>query len=123
MLYHEISAADERHAAVIERIATRYGHTPGTPATTGISEALGQIKDRFAKLGSSPVDQLSADLQAKARSVHWLTAWAHALKKIGDTASARELSAVLKDERTHEDALQQGLNRMVEQLALGSTPG
>ena len=88
VLYHEISAADERHAGVIERIATRYGHTPGSPATMGISEALGQIKDRFAKLGSSAVDQLSADLQAKARSVHWLTAWAQALEKIGDSASA-----------------------------------
>ena len=117
VLYHEISAADERHAAVIERVATRYGHTPGSPSSSGISEALGQIKDRFANLGSSPVDLLSADLQAKARSVHWLTAWAQALQTIGDSASAGELSAVLKEERAHQDALQQGFNRMIAQLA------
>ncbi|MHC5543309.1 hypothetical protein ACYOEI_34230, partial [Singulisphaera rosea] len=28
VLYHEIADADERHLAIIETIATRYGHTP-----------------------------------------------------------------------------------------------
>jgi hypothetical protein len=28
VLYSEIAAADERHVAIVEKIATRYGHTP-----------------------------------------------------------------------------------------------
>jgi hypothetical protein len=119
VLYHEIAAADERHVAVIELIATRYGRTPASP-TGGIGQALGLIKDQFAKIGSSPLDQLSGDLTAKGRSIHWLTAWVHAFEAIGDTASARELSVALTDEEAHRDALQQGFNRMVEQLARGS---
>jgi bacterioferritin (cytochrome b1) len=123
VLYFEIAAADERHAAVIERIATRYGHTPLAPPGSGIGEALGQIKDHFAKLGSSPMDQLRGDLQGKSRSVHWLTAWAHALETIGDAASARELLIVVEEEQAHTDALQHGLNRMIALHASGTVAG
>jgi bacterioferritin (cytochrome b1) len=117
VLYHEIAAADERHAAIIERIATRYGHTPASSLGSGIGQALGHLKDKFAELGSSPLDQLSGDLATKGRSVHWHIAWVHALEAIGDTESARELSVVLTEEQEHRDALQQSFNRMVEQRA------
>jgi hypothetical protein len=62
---------------------------------------------------------LSQDLTAKARSIHWHTAWVHAFGVIGDAESVRELSALLTEEQAHRDALQQGLNRMVEQRARG----
>ena len=57
----------------------------------------------------------------KAQSVHWHSAWVHTFGAIGETESARELTAVLAEEQTHRDALQQGLNRMVEQRARGDT--
>jgi hypothetical protein len=68
-------------------------------------------------LGTDVVDQLILDVTAKAQSVHWHTAWVHLFGVIGDSQSARELSAVLSEEQAHRDALQQGLNRVVEQKA------
>ena len=119
VLYHEIAAADERHAAIVEAIAVRYGHTPSTSSGGGISRALGHLKDKFVGLGLNGSDQLCLDVTAKAQSVHWHAAWIHAFGAIGDTASAAELSAVLADEQAHCDALQSGLNRVVEQGARG----
>jgi bacterioferritin (cytochrome b1) len=120
VLYHEIAASDESHAAVIERVAVRYGHTPAASTNGGgIGGALGQIKDRFVNLGASPLDLVAADLQEKSRSIHWLTAWAGALEKIGDSASGQELTAVLKEEEAHHDALQQAFNWMIERHARG----
>lgn len=119
VLYHEIAGADERHASVLETIATRYGHTPSRAAGGGVGRAWEQLKDKVGNLGSSALDQLSWDQMAKAQSVHWHTAWVHTFGAIGDTDSARELSVVLAEEQAHRDALQQGLNRMVEQHARG----
>jgi len=121
VLYHEIAAADERHAAVVETIAARYGHVPSKSSGGGISQALGHLKDRIAEIGSNNLDQMVLDVTAKAQSVHWYTAWIHSFSAIGDADSARELSAVLAEEQAHRDALQSGLNRMVEQGARGST--
>jgi hypothetical protein len=36
VLYHEIAEADDRHAAIVEAIAVRYGHTPSKSAGGGI---------------------------------------------------------------------------------------
>jgi hypothetical protein len=119
VLYHEIAAADERHTRILETIATRYGHTPSPTAGGGVGWAWDQLKDKIGNLGSSSLDQLSWDLMVKAQSVHWHTAWVHTFGAIGETESARELSVVLAEEQTHHDALQQGLNRMVEQRACG----
>jgi hypothetical protein len=120
VLYHEIAAADERHATVVETIAARYGHTPSQSAGGGIGRALGQLRDKFVGLGSDVLDQLILDVTAKAQSVHWHAAWVHAFGAIGDSKSARELSAVLAEEQAHRDALQRGLNRVVEQHARGA---
>jgi hypothetical protein len=125
VLYHEIAAADERHATIVEAIAVRYGHTPSNSGGGGISQALGHLKDKIVGLGSNTSDQMCLDVTAKAQSVHWHAAWIHAFNAIGDTASAAELSAVLAEEQAHRDALQSGLNRMVERGARGGgdSPG
>ncbi len=120
VLYHEIAAADERHATIIETIATRYGHTPVPSAVGGIGRAFGQFKDKLVELGSDALDQLRQDLTAKDQSVHWHAAWVHAFGALGDTESVEDLSAVLLEEQAHRDALQQGLNRVVEQHARGA---
>ena len=117
VLYHEIAAADERHASVVETIAARYGHTPLASTEGGIGKALGHLRDKFVGLGSDALDQLVLDVTAKAQSVHWYTAWVHAFGVIGDSESARELSVVLAEEQAHRDALQQALNRLIEQRA------
>jgi hypothetical protein len=119
VLYHEIAAADERHATIVEKIAARYGHTPSQSAGGGIGRALGHLWDKFVGLGSDVWDQLILDVTAKAQSVHRHAAWVHAFEAIGDSESARELSAVLAEEQAHSDALQQALNRVVEQHARG----
>ena len=91
VLYHEIAAADERHAAIVEKIAVRYGHTPSPTSGGGIGQALGHLRDKFVGLGSDGLDQLMLDVTAKAQSVHWHAAWVHAFGAIGDSESAREL--------------------------------
>src|SRR4051812_36013955 len=65
VLYHEIAAADERHRAAVETIATRYGHTPSHSVAGGIGETLGRLKDRVGEIGSTPLQRLSADLAGK----------------------------------------------------------
>ena len=99
VLYNEISAADERHATIVEAIAVRYGHTPSKSSGGGIGQALGHLRDRIVGLGSNASDQLCLDVTAKAQSVHWHAAWIHAFGAIGDDASAAELSAVLAEEQ------------------------
>jgi hypothetical protein len=117
VLYHEIATADERHRTIVETIATRYGHTPSRSLTGGIGETLGRLKGRIGEMGSSPFQRLGCDLAAKANAIHWSTAWIEAFQAIGDAESARELSAVLTEEKAHRDALQEGLNRLVTQGA------
>lgn len=123
VLYHEIAAADDRHVSILETIATRYGYTPSRTSGGGVGWRWDQLKEKVGKLGSSAMDQLSWDQMAKAQSVHWHTAWVHTFGAIGDTESARDLSAVLAEEQAHRDALQQGFNRMVEQHARGDGNG
>jgi hypothetical protein len=120
VVYREIAAADERHVAAVETIATRYGHTPARGVGGGVGEALGRLKEKVGELGSGPLDRLVHDLAAKAEATHWLVAWVGTLEALGDEASARELAAVLAEEQRHRDALQAGLNRLVEATASGA---
>jgi len=113
VLYHEIAVADERHRAIVETIATRYGHTPSRSVTGGIGETLGRLKDRVSEIGATPLQRVGQDLVYKANSIHWCAAWVHTFEVLGDAESARELAAVLTEEKAHRDALQEGLNRMV----------
>jgi hypothetical protein len=119
VLYHEIATADERHRAIVETIATRYGHTPSRSVAGGIGETLGRLKGKVGELGSTPLQRLSQDLAAKANAIHWSTAWVQTFQAIGDAESARELAAVLTEEKAHRDALQEGLNRIITRGALG----
>ncbi|HMB08598.1 MAG TPA: hypothetical protein VKP69_33310 [Isosphaeraceae bacterium] len=119
VLYHEIAAADERHRAIVETIATRYGHTPSRSVSGGIGETLGRLKDRVSEMGSTPLQRLGHDLATKANAIHWSTAWVQTFQAIGDAESARELAAVLTEQKAHRDALQEGLNRLVTQGAMG----
>jgi hypothetical protein len=120
VLYNEIAAADKRHRTIIETIATRYGHTPSRTSGGGIGETLNRLKEKVGEIGSSPMQRLSHDLVAKANSIHWSTAWVQAFQALGDAESARELAAVVTEEKAHRDALQEGLNRMV---TLGASTG
>jgi hypothetical protein len=120
IVYHEIASADEDHAAAIETIATRYGHTPARGAGGGIGEALGRLKDKVVGLGNSPIDLLAADLVAKAAAIHWYAAWVHLFEATGDADSGRELAKILADEEAHRDALQHALVRLVEHGASAS---
>jgi hypothetical protein len=113
VLYHEIAVADERHRQIVETIAVRYGHTPSRSLSGGIGETLGRLRDKVSSIGSTPLQLVGQDLAAKANVIHWCTAWVHAFETLGDAESARELSAVLTEEKSHRDALQEGLNRMV----------
>ena len=122
VLYHEIAAADERHRSIVETIATRYGHTPSRSMAGGIGETLGRLKDKVGEMGAGPMQRVSHDLTAKANAIHWYTAWVHAFETIGDVESARELAAVLTEESSHRDALQEGLNRIVARGAHGEDP-
>lgn len=124
VLYNEIAAADERHRGIVETIATRYGHTPTHSVAGGIGETLGRLKDKVGEIGATPLQKVSHDMAAKANAIHWYTAWIVAFEAIGDAESARELAAVLTEEKAHRDALQEGLNRMVTQGAsTGIAPG
>jgi hypothetical protein len=123
VVYHQIAEADARHATAIETIATRYGYTPSRSSGGGIGAMLGHLTDKAGELGSTALDRLGWDLTAKAHSVHWYTAWVSAFEDIGDVESARDLVAILDEERAHRDALQEGLNRMVERGARGDVSG
>lgn len=122
VLYHEIATADERHRGIVEAVATRYGHTPTRGLGGGISEALGRLKDKVADrfAGASPAERVAHDLAMKANAIHWYNAWVHAFQTLGEAESARELSAVLTEEMAHRDALQSGLNQLVERGARGA---
>lgn len=117
VLYHEIAEADEKHRIIVETIATRYGHTPSRNVAGGIGETLGRLKDKVGDLGSNPLQRIGHDLALKANALHWLTAWVLAFQTIGDTESATELTTVLNEEKTHRDALQESLNRLIVQGA------
>jgi hypothetical protein len=121
VIYHEIAADVERHAAVVETIAVRYGHTPPRGVGAGIGAILGRIKDRVGELGSIALSRLSGDLAAKADAIHRHTAWVHTLTALGDAESARELAAVVAEEQTHRDALLESFGRLVEQAARGAS--
>ena len=113
VLYHEIAAADERHRTIVETIAVRYGHTPTRSVAGGLGETLGRLKDKVGEIGATPLQLVGYDLTAKANAIHWYTAWIQAFEAVGDAESARELAAVLTEEKAHRDALQEGLNRLV----------
>lgn len=121
VLYSQIAADDERHRESVEAIAVRYGHTPSRgSATGGIGETFSRLKDKVTEIGSKPHHLVADDLAAKANAIHWMTSWVHAFEAIGDAASARELAAILAEEESHRDALQEALNRLV---AAGAAAG
>jgi hypothetical protein len=115
VIYHELAAAEDRHHRILETVATRYGHTPTRGAAGGSTGGtFGWLRAKVTDLGSSPFDRLTYDLVARASSVLWYTAWVHTFAAVGDAASSRELVAVLTEKRAHCEALQGGLNRLVE---------
>ena len=119
VLYHQIAREDKRHAEIIETIASRYGHHPSASKSLGVSGTLEWIKEAVTEIGSTPQQRLEHDLAAKAGSIHWATAWVYTFEQIGDAPSAQELSVVVSEEKAHHDALQQGLNLLLAQGALG----
>ena len=115
LIYNELARAEDCHHRILETIATRYGHTPTRDTGGGnIGGMFGWLRGKVTELGSSPFDRLTYDLVARASSVLWYTAWVHAFQSLGDAESARELAAVLTEKRAHCEALQGGLNRLVE---------
>jgi hypothetical protein len=120
VLYHEIAEQDERHVAVLETIAARYGHTPTRSTGGGVGETLGRLKDKVVALGAAPTDLLRQDLMAKADAIDHQSAWAHALESISDTQSARALAAVVTEDQAHHDALLEGLKAMLDQRTTGN---
>jgi hypothetical protein len=120
VLYGQIADADERHRDAVTTIAIRYGHTPAHGLADGIGEAIGHLKDKVATIGATPLERLGHDLAAKANAIHWYNAWEQAFQSVGDSESARELAAILTEEKAHRDALQQVLDRLVEQGARGA---
>ncbi len=121
-LYREIAETEPRHERVVETIATRYGHNPSRTHAGGLTETLGRLKDRVGELGSGPLQLLAQDLAAKANAIHWTTAWIHTFEALGDSTSARELAAILTEDRAHHEALQQALARLLEAQARSPEP-
>jgi bacterioferritin (cytochrome b1) len=68
-----------------------------------------------SEIGSNPIERLLVDMSAKAEAIHRYTAWVHALESTGDAASGNEMATILADEQVHLDALQAGLDRLIEQ--------
>ena len=120
LLYNQIAEADERHRAAVETVAVRYGHTPGQGLGGGISETLGKLKDKVTGIGTTDMERVAHDLAAKSNAIHWYTAWVHTFEELGDGESSRELAGILTEEKSHHDALQAVLNRMVARGARGS---
>jgi ferritin-like metal-binding protein YciE len=123
VLYNEIAAADERHVQLVETVAIRYGHTPSRGVAGGIGETLSRLKEKVVEMATTSLERVGHDMAAKANSIHWYTAWIATFEAIGDTESARELAAALTEEKAHRDALQEGLNRLVEKGARGELGG
>ena len=119
VLYGQIAEADERHHSAVETVAIRYGASPSRGLGGGISETLGRLKDKVTSIGTTPQEYVAQDLGRKASAIHWYTAWVHAFEEIGDTESARELAAILTEEKAHHDALQDVLKGMVARGARG----
>ena len=120
LLYHEIAAADGRHQLIVETIATRYGYNPAKGHSGGLGGTFERLKEKVSEFGSSPQQRLEHDLAAKSTAIHWYLAWIHTFQTINDAESARELAAVLTEEKAHQDALQEGLNRLVARGATES---
>lgn len=114
VLYNEIAVADQRHRGVVETVAIRFGYTPSRATTGGITETITRFTEKVTALATSPLDRLGHDLAGKANAIHWYTAWIAAFEAAGEAASARELTEVLNEEKAHRDALQLGLNRLVQ---------
>ncbi|WP_435008160.1 hypothetical protein P12x_005435 [Tundrisphaera lichenicola] len=119
VLYHEIAVADARHITIVETIATRYGYNPSKGRSSGIGGSIRSLTEKVGEMGSSPLQRVEHDLSAKSSAIHWYTAWIQAFQAIGDAESARELAAVLIEEKSHQEALQEGLNRILVRASLG----
>ena len=107
VLYNEIAIADDRHRSIVETIAARYGHAPSTSMSAGIGQTLGRLKMKVGDMGATPLQLLSDDLATKANAIHWYVAWIKTFESINDASSARELAAVLTEEKAHQNALQE----------------
>ena len=84
VLYTQIADADVRHRDIVETVAVRYGHTPDRKSGGGIGGTLNRLKDKVASIGSSPLDTVAHDLEAKSNAIHWYAAWVHAFEAIGE---------------------------------------
>ena len=122
VLYHEIADQDERHVAVLETIATRFGHTPTRTSGSHVGETLGRFKDSVVALGSTAMDLIRQDLLAKSDAISWQTAWLSVLESAEDSESVRDLTAVLAEDRVHQDALIEGLKRALDARAHEGAP-
>ena len=120
VLYNEIAAADKRHVLALETIAARYGYTPSKTEGGGIGDALGRLRDRVSEIGATPLERLGHDLAIKANSLHWYHAWLVAFESLGEVESARDLRVLYDEETAHRDALQKGLDMLVERGASGA---
>jgi hypothetical protein len=118
-VYHEMSAADERHCQALKTIAARYGYVPVRTEGGGIGEALGRLKDKFSSLGSDSIERLVADISAKAEAIHRYTAWVNVFESMGDSVSGEELTAIVADEQLHLETLHSALTRLIEKAACG----
>jgi hypothetical protein len=119
VLYHEIAEDDKRHQMIVETIATRYGYNPAHGTSGGgIGGTFERLKEKVGEIGATPQTRIAHDLAAKADSIHWTTAWVHTFQSLGDTESARELAALLTEEKSHHEALQEGLNRLIAKQAI-----
>ncbi len=115
VLYHEIAADDQRHISALERIAIRYGATPGSHHSSGVGRVLERIKTSIVELRTSAANLIAQDLLAKSEVIHWQTVWADLFASMNDETSAGELALILKEEQAHHDALLEAFKRVVRE--------
>ncbi|MGE3820541.1 MAG: hypothetical protein AB7I30_14100 [Isosphaeraceae bacterium] len=114
VFYHEVAEQDERHIEVLETIATRYGHTPSRSLGGGVGETLGRLKDKVATLGSGACDLIRQDLSARSEAIDWRSVWIATFESMNDAESARDLTAVLAEDKAHHEALLERLKRLIQ---------
>ncbi len=122
VFYNDMAAAVARHRAIVEMIATRYGHNPKNSSASGLGAAIRDFKDKVSEMGTTPMQKLAADLASKANAIHWTRAWVDTFESIADSQSARELSVVLTEETSHHETLQRALTKLVLLGAQGELP-
>jgi rubrerythrin len=116
-LYHEMAEAGCRHRDALELVAIRYGHTPARSAPGAIRGIIDKVKTAIGDSTSDASERVAADLSEAAGAVHRYTAWAQALKALGDEQGACELTKIIDEESGHCGRLQEALNRLIREAA------